>query len=76
MEFMCLSKREREFIQDWLDYMDGKTTLVEFAEKWKSQGRDWKLYIRVLRYRINRKYRRMLEDLILMKRFLELDYHP
>jgi len=73
---MCLSKREREFIQDWLDYIEGKTTLVEFAEKWKSKNKDWKLYIRVLRYRINRKYRRMLSDLILMKRFLELEYHP
>ena len=31
---------------------------------------------RVLRHRINRKYDRMLRDLILMKRFLELDYHP
>ncbi len=73
---MCLSKREREFIEDWLRYIDGDLTLIEFAEKWKSHGRDWKLYIRVLRYRINRKYDRMLKDLILMKRFLELDYHP
>jgi len=76
MEAMCLSKREREFIQDWLNYIDGKITLVEFAEKWRSKNKDWKLYIRVLRYRINKKYHRMLEDLILMKKFLELDYHP
>ncbi len=73
---MCLSKREREFIEDWLKYIDGDMSLIEFAEKWGSRGRDWKLYIRVLRHRINRKYDRMLRDLILMKRFLELDYHP
>ncbi len=73
---MCLSKREREFILDWLDYIDGKISLLEFVEKWKSEGKDWKIYMRVLRYRINKKYSRMLSDLILMKRFLELDYHP
>ncbi len=73
---MCLSKREREFIQDWLDYIDGKTTLLEFVEKWKSENKDWKIYMRVLRHRINKKYDRMLSDLILMKKFLELDYHP
>jgi len=42
---MCLSKREREFIEDWLKYIDGDMSLIEFAEKWGSRGRDWKLYI-------------------------------
>ena len=73
---MCLSEREREFIQDWLRYVDGEITLSEFVEKWRSESRDWKVYMRVLRHRINRKYHRMLSDLILTKRFLELDYHP
>jgi len=73
---MCLSKKEKDFIQDWLKYMNGEITLKDFVEKWKSDGKDWKLYIRVLRHRINKKYRRMLNDLILMKKFLELDYHP
>ncbi|WP_456369333.1 hypothetical protein [Geoglobus sp.] len=73
---MCLSRREREFIQDWLDYVSGEMSLTEFVEKWRSEGSDWKVYMRVLRHRINRKYRRMLSDLILMKKFLELDYHP
>ncbi|MBE8538643.1 hypothetical protein [Geoglobus acetivorans] len=73
---MCLSKREREFINDWLSYMDGEITLSEFVARWKSEGDDWKVYMRVMRHRINKKYRRMLNDLILMKKFLELEYHP
>jgi hypothetical protein len=73
---MCLSKREREFIQDWLDYTDGKITLVDFVSKWKTEGKDWKVYMRVLRHRITKKYDKMLEDLLFMKKFLELDYHP
>jgi hypothetical protein len=73
---MCLSKREREFIQDWLDYTEDKISLVDFVNKWKTEGKDWKVYMRVLRYRITKKYDRMLEDLIFMKKFLELDYHP
>ncbi len=73
---MCLSKKEREFIQDWLRYVDGEIMLKDFVEKWKSSSKDWKVYIRVLRHRIGRKYKVMLSDLILMKKFLELDYHP
>ncbi len=73
---MCLSKREREFIEDWFRYVEGKITLKEFVEKWKSEGKDWKAYIRVLRYRISKKYDRMLKDLLLMKKFLDLDLHP
>jgi hypothetical protein len=61
---MCLSKKEREFIQDWLDYTEGKMSLVDFVTKWKTEGKDWKVYDR------------MLNDLIFMKRFLELEYHP
>ncbi len=71
-----LSKKEREFIQDWLAYVDGKMTLKEFVDKWKSEGRDWKVYMRVLRHRIAKKYEAMLKDLLLMKKFLDLDRHP
>ncbi len=71
-----LSKKEREFIQDWLAYVDGKMTLKEFVDKWKSEGRDWKVYMRVLRHRIAKKYEVMLKDLLLMKKFLDLDRHP
>ncbi len=71
-----LSKKEREFIQDWLAYVDGKMTLKEFVDKWKSEGRDWKVYMRVLRHRIAKKYEAMLKDLLLMKKFLDLDKHP
>ena len=73
---MCLSKKEREFIEDWLAYIDGKITLLQFVEKWKSEGKDWKVYMRVLRHRISKKYDSMLKDLLLMKRFLDLDRHP
>ncbi len=71
-----LSKKEREFIQDWLACVDGKITLNEFVEKWKSEGKDWKVYMRVLRHRIAKKYEAMIKDLLLMKRFLDLDRHP
>ncbi len=71
-----LSKKEREFIQDWLDYIEGKIDLNEFVNKWKSEGRDWKVYMRVLRHRIAKKYEAMLKDLLLMKKFLDLDRHP
>ncbi|AIY90615.1 hypothetical protein GACE_1580 [Geoglobus acetivorans] len=56
--------------------MDGEITLSDFVARWKSEGDDWKVYMRVMRHRINKKYRRMLNDLILMKKFLELEYHP
>jgi hypothetical protein len=71
-----LSKKEREFIQDWLAYIDGKMSLSEFVDKWKSEGRDWKVYIRVLRHRIAKKYDMMIKDLLLMKKFLDLNRHP
>ena len=51
-------------------------SLSEFVEKWKSGGRDWKVYMRVLRHRIARKYEMMLRDLLLMKKFLDLNRHP
>ncbi len=73
---MCLSKREREFIEDWLSCVDGKMTLLQFTEKWRSESSDWKVYMRVLRHRISKKYDVMLKDLLLMKRFLDLDRHP
>jgi hypothetical protein len=73
---MCLSKREREFIRDWLSYVNGEITLLQFVDKWRSEGKDWKIYMRVLRHRISKKYDKMLEDLLLMKEFLELDVHP
>ncbi len=73
---MCLSKKEREFIQDWLKVMDGEMRLAEFVDKWKSQGKDWKIYMRVLRHRIARKYEMMLKDALLMKEFLDLNHHP
>jgi len=73
---MCLSKKEREFIEDWLSCVDEKMTLLQFIEKWKSESKDWKVYMRVLRHRISKKYDVMLKDLLLMKRFLDLDRHP
>ncbi|AEA46373.1 hypothetical protein [Archaeoglobus veneficus] len=73
---MCLSKREREFIEDWLSYIEGEITLMQFVEKWKSESKDWKVYMRVLRHRISKKYDAMLKDLLLMKKFLDLERHP
>jgi len=73
---MCLSKKEREFIDDWMKYMDKKITLQQFVEKWRSQGKDWKVYMRVLRHRISKKYDSMLKDLLLMRKFLDLEMHP
>jgi len=73
---MCLSKREREFIDDWMKYMEKKITLKQFVDKWKSKGEDWKVYMRVLRHRISRKYDSMLQDLLLMRKFLDLEMHP
>jgi len=73
---MCLSKKEKEFIQDWMSYANGKSSLKQFVDKWKSEGKDWKVYMRVLRHRISKKYDLMLEDLILMRKFLDLDRHP
>lgn len=73
---MCLSKREKEFIDDWMKYMEKKITLKQFVDKWKSEGNDWKVYMRVLRHRISRKYDLMLQDLLLMRKFLDLDMHP
>lgn len=73
---MCLSKKEKEFIKDWMSYANGKSSLNQFVDKWKSEGKDWKVYMRVLRHRISKKYDLMLEDLILMRKFLDLEMHP
>lgn len=73
---MCLSKREKEFIEDWLQYIEGDITLNKFVEKWGSEGKDWKVYMRVLRHRISRKYDSMLKDLLLMRKFIDLEAHP
>ena len=32
-----LSKREREFIEDWLKVIDGKIEKIEFYKKWSSK---------------------------------------
>ncbi len=73
---MCLSKKEKEFVEDWLKHIEGEISFMEFVEKWKSHGKDWKTYIRVMRHRIEKKYEVMLKDLTLMKRFLELNHQP
>lgn len=73
---MCLSTREKEFIEDWLQYIEGNITLNKFVEKWGSEGNDWKVYMRVLRHRISKKYDSMLKDLLLMRKFIDLEAHP
>lgn len=74
--FMCLSTREKEFIEDWLKYIEGETSLNKFVDKWGSEGKDWKVYMRVLRHRISKKYDSMLKDLLLMRKFIDLEAHP
>ncbi|MFP3909143.1 MAG: hypothetical protein ACOC5L_01835 [Halobacteriota archaeon] len=73
---MCLSRREKEFIEDWLQYIEGEITLNKFVEKWGSKGKDWKVYMRVLRHRISKKYDSMLKDLLLMRKFIDLEAQP
>ncbi len=100
-----LTKREREFIEDWFKVLEGKiskiefysrwsskrdsTTMIqelhkvescemsleEFKEKWTRKG-DWKKYIRVMRHRIKRKFKKSRDELLLIKKSLELEELP
>ncbi len=100
-----LTKREKEFIQDWFRVLDGEMGKIEFFEKWASKKDganfiqdlelvesgemsleefrakwsskgDWKNYIRVMRHRLEKKYKEGREELILLYRFLNLRDHP
>lgn len=88
-----LSKKEREFIEDWLDVLDGRMTELDFFEKWASkrgaenlreavlrieegESIDLKNYIRQMRRRLRKKYDKMIEDLKLLMKFMDVDYWP
>ncbi len=89
---MCLSKKEREFIEDWLKVVDGSISEFAFYEKWavkkdarnllevmekKNRGDlDWKCCIRVMRHRIKKKYERMVEELKTLEKFLMQEKMP
>lgn len=111
---MLLTKKEREFIQDWLKVVrgemevkefyskwgskkgednstilqdlkkveSGEMSLEEFRRKWTRKG-DWKNYVRVMRFRLDRKRRsikrvlkRIEEDVRLLREFFECESLP
>ncbi len=107
-----LTKREIEFMRDWLNVQEGKMSLETFFKKWSSkksnsslledvraveEGRmsleefrrrwvskgDWKNYVRVMRYRLEKKRRNVRkilkeidEELKLLKEFFECEQLP
>jgi hypothetical protein len=48
---MLLSKREREFIQDWLRVLNGEMNELEFYSKWaiKRRGRNFQEDVKALK---------------------------
>ena len=96
-----LTKKEREFIEDWFKAIHGEMEKIEFYEKWSSkkddstfledfekvkagemsveefrekwsEKGDWKNYIRVMRHRIEKKFKEGKKDMLLIRDFLKL----
>ena len=68
-------KDDTTIVQDLHKIETGEMSVEEFRKKWTRKG-DWKNYVRVMRYRILKKFKEGRKELLLIKKFLELRELP